>query len=181
MVSSTFFLFLRLLLLLVSIAGRADQIHLAHGSDATEMVVSWAQETPDGGVVMFVPGLDCQFLETLNTTIDNGEVEVVEASEMLRYEVAGNIDYTSPYLFHARLTGLASSSMYCYSVLGSEKSYTFQTRRKEGGGEGGGAYPVSLAVLGDMGQTIFSNVTCSELLAHRPWSEAALLVGRCVY
>ena len=62
--------------------------------------------------------------------------------------------------------------------------HRFATARPPGADGGGGAaaaYPTSLVVLGDMGQTAFSNATCDEIAAHRPASELAVFVGDLSY
>ena len=149
-----------------------EQIHINMGRDATEMVVSWAKWDASASYVRVARSTDAL-----------AAAPRVYSAEHARYSIDDtcngymNVTYTSPFLHHATLTGLEPGSEYVYQVDDDgAPAYAFAAAPAAAP-----AYPLSVAVLGDMGQTKFSNMTCSEMVAHAPRPGLAMFVGDLSY
>eukprot|EP00884_Botryococcus_braunii_P016935 jgi/Botrbrau1/3925/Bobra.0365s0001.1 len=88
-----------------------------------------------------------------------------------------NINYTSPLIHHALLTGLQPSTTYYYIVgeptYGTSQELSFTTLPPVG------QFPLRLGLVGDLGSTYNSSTTFDQLVANDP--QMTLYVGDLTY
>jgi len=142
-------------LLLFSVVARAavaEQIHLSLGGDASSMLVNWASwEERDSGRVWYR-----QVSESSKWSFEEG------SSRVWNYTLKSGgwitEDYKSPYLYSTLLRDLEPDSFYEYYIddNATKKPRTFKTLKEK--------YPLTVAVVGDQGQTEFAKETAEKLL-----------------
>lgn len=148
-------------LLLASSLGAAvggpEQIHLAYCAPAHAcMVVSWASADNSSAKVSYGTSA--------------GDLPNRAAGEATPYTFG---DYTSPQLWHAELASLQSATTYYYKIDGDTEMHSFTTAPAPGPDT-----PFRFAVIGDLGQTKYSEETVGHIAAE-PNLGAIIHAGAC--
>ncbi|GAB5373099.1 hypothetical protein AAMO2058_001721200 [Amorphochlora amoebiformis] len=166
----------------VSCTTKPQQIRLTLGRPSgSSYTVEWATQGPADAILRVSP----------SPTFQSEITQVTGSTES--YTVCGqdcedkyNHAYCSPLLHHATIQGLLpDGNQYYYQVGGTNEEYgdiaksdikSFTT--VPSGGEK--SYPFHIGILGDMGQTVFSEGTCEEFKSDTE-IQMALLVGDMSY
>jgi len=145
--------------------GVPQQVHVTQGKHPGKMIVSWATNTPSVSEVHYglTPGA--------NTWKAAGK-----ASQYTRG------DYTSPFLHHVKITGLNASTLYYYSVgdLNTKKGKNLRELSVTTLPPVGAAQSLTFTVIGDLGQTEFSESTVMHVLGD-PKQQFTIIAGDLSY
>lgn len=112
-----------------------------------ELVVSWASGSSEATV-------------EYGTTPSLGSTATGNST---RYTF--HLNYTSPYIHHAVLSGLATKTTYFYRVGGADCGFSSVFSVTTHPGVGAGVVPLKFAIIGDLGQTNNSNATLAHIAA----------------
>jgi len=137
-----------------------EQLFLNYGPSPSSMVISWATNSTADSMVEY--GLTSSFGSTATGN----------------YTQYSAIGYTSPYLHMATMTNLQPSTTYYYHVGGPNSgwsaTYSFTSSPVVGAN-----YPYKVGVMGDLGQTMYSNNTIYHVLQANV--DVSVLVGDLSY
>ncbi|KAF0683137.1 Aste57867_24825 [Aphanomyces stellatus] len=144
-----------------------QQIHIAIGGvDSAGMAISWVSDAKGTSVVKYGQS---------NSSLDQRTESTTRASQ---YSFCL---YTSGYMHHVLLEDLSPSETYYYVVGGDAYGWSsvlsFQTPPKRGDLNA----PLTFGILGDMGQTKYSEETLGSIRSHEHSLNAVLLAGDLSY
>jgi len=175
-----------------SCATAPEQIHMSLGSEKGSMVIEWATPGPVQPVIKYAKSMN----DLLLGSEGEGQALSVPARSTTSYTVCGqdckdqyNEAYCSPQLHWGVIGGLDSGKggqQYYYTVgdasgeFGEEKGFSdiksFRTVPSARARE----YPLHIAIIGDIGQTVHSEATCYEL-RNDTSIELGIIVGDLSY
>mmetsp|Transcript_21244 Transcript_21244/g.53472 ORF Transcript_21244/g.53472 Transcript_21244/m.53472 type:complete len:454 (-) Transcript_21244:7-1368(-) len=145
--------------------GVPQQVHVTQGKHPGTLIVSWATDAPSVSEVHYGPA--------------PGKYLWKAAGKASQYTRGA---YTSPHLHHVKLTGLNASTTYYYAVGdasveagGGLRELSVTTLPAVGGGQS-----LTFTVIGDLGQTEFSQSTVMHVLAD-PEQQATIIAGDLSY
>lgn len=154
-----------------------EQVTLASGTDAASAIaLSWLTDDPrdDAASCSVVTAVEIfgPAEESNGTCPTSVYAEFTAAGTCTRYSYTaapttfGN--YTSGRIHKVRVSGLEASKLYCYRLAGDPegKLRSFRTLPRSQVAAAGAPdlrYPVAFGVVGDLGQTNFSNETIAHL------------------
>lgn len=159
---------------------RSRQVHLTLGRNATEMIVTWASWETNTSLA----GSSAVWIRPKAAT-PQAPWTIVPSSRVNQYDIAAEDSreqrhpYSSPFIHHAWLNRLEPGGVaYEYSIDNHTDIFTFTTVPEEGNSS---VYPMTVAILGDHGQTPYSNDTMLQIKAHEPTPQFTLLLGDLSY
>uniref|UniRef100_A0A7S3JWM7 Purple acid phosphatase n=1 Tax=Aureoumbra lagunensis TaxID=44058 RepID=A0A7S3JWM7_9STRA len=131
------------------------------------MIVTWAMNSSSSSVVRY-------WRRKLG---EDSDESIAFPYWIRQYNVSQGVrivhDYVSPWFYSAKLGPLQKGSFYEYQIDNGTRHF-FETISEE-------KYPITVAILGDVGQTNFSKETFNELEQYEPRPKSVLLLGDLSY
>lgn len=147
--------------------GGPEQIWINYGQTPDTMVITWI---------------------TSGTTTDAGKIEAVAGTTPGNYNYFGQaalssyttLGYTSGTIHRAMLTSLQVNTVYTYQVGSNSSGWSAPAQFTSHPGIGS-IYPISFGVIGDLGQTNYSNATIYHVKSIQPQVNSVFITGDLSY
>lgn len=149
-------------------ASTIDQIHMAQGKTPSSMIISWHTDMNDESVVRF------------GTNYHDLSGSAFGDASTYTYNYYSGNQYVSGYFHHVELSNLEPDTLYFYQVGDFERGSVSQVHKFKTLHKVGDMRPMSLAVVGDLGQTSDSQSTLNHI-AVNPKLDMIVHVGDLSY